>query len=258
MTKILPNTLAASEQALVLPQRSPKPRQTGITAIIDVGLTLAAQAQLLESYHTLFDFAKLGTGAAYINPVLREKIKLYEHFDIPVCFGGTLFEKYVSQDKIGAYRDYLQALGVHWVEISSGILDIPQAQLIEIALDLQADFTVVAEVGKKFGTLSHSSWLEAIQAYLAIGIDYVILEGRSTANAGIYDTDGGIDQDLIDKIKTQLDMNQLWFEGANKQAYTQLIQSLGTNVNISNVNPHDVVSLEALRMGLRAETFTVT
>jgi phosphosulfolactate synthase len=242
---------------LTLPKRPSKPRQYGITAIMDMGLSLAQQQHILESYSGLVDLAKLGTGAAYINPVLKEKISLYQEFGVHVCLGGTLFEKYFQQRKITAYKQLLIDLGLHWVEISSGILDIPQQQLLDITTDFQQDFSVVVEVGKKFRPLGNDKWLADIQRYLTAGVDYVILEGRATADAGIYDSNGMLNQLLINKISTTIDINKLWFETATEKAQVQLIQSFGYNVNLSNIDPHDLVGLEALRVGLRAETFNI-
>jgi phosphosulfolactate synthase len=242
---------------LTLPIRPNKPRQYGITAIMDMGLSLAQQQHILESYSELVDIAKLGTGTAYINPILKEKISLYQKFGVHVCLGGTLFEKYFQQRKISAYKQLLIDLGLEWVEISSGIIDIPQQQLLEIAVDFQQDFIVVVEVGKKFSQLGNESWLADIQCYLTAGVDYVILEGRGTADAGIYKSNGMLNQLLINEISTKIDINKLWFETATEKAQVQIIQSFGYNANLSNVNPHDLIGLEALRVGLRAETFHI-
>lgn len=242
---------------LCLPYRPDKPRHSGITACMDIGVPLATQQHILESYAGLLDLAKLGTAAAYVNPVLQQKIDLYQQFGIPVCCGGTLFEKFYQQNQLMAYRQFLLDHNIHWVEISSGVLDIPQAHLLEIVQEWQDDFIVVAEVGKKFCHTHPQQWLQDIQQFLAVGARYVILEGRGTADAGIYTSQGMLEHSLIEQITQQLDCQRLLFEAPTSAAQIQLIQTLGSNVNLANINMHELMELEALRLGLRADTFTI-
>lgn len=242
---------------LNLPQRSQKPRQSGITSIMDIDLPLAQQQQILESYSDLIDLAKLGTGAAYVNPVLKEKITLYQSFNIPVYLGGTLFEKFYQQDKINTYRDYLLELDLTHVEVSSGILDIPQGILLEIVADFRRDFTVLAEVGKKFCHACPTAWIDEIVQFIDAGVSYVVLEGRGSADAGIYNSQGVLERTLIDQIANKTNINHLLLEAPTPQSQIQLIQALGTNVNLGNISMLNVMGLEALRMGLRADTFNI-
>ncbi|MGV6809611.1 MAG: phosphosulfolactate synthase [bacterium] len=242
---------------LVLPKREQKPRKTGITAITDLGLPLAQQHDLLESYSDLLDIAKLGTGAAYINPKLVEKVELYQSFHIPVYLGGTLFEKFYQQNKLDDYQKFLQDLDITWVEISSGVMPIPINECLAIINDFQQEFTVVAEVGRKFDDMSSKQWLKDIEAYLMKDVHYVILEGRGQANAGIYNQDGFLNTTLIEDINHHIDHERLLFEAGTEKAQIQLINQFGTNINLGNIHFPDIVSLETLRMGLRADTFDI-
>lgn len=242
---------------LDLPKREQKPRKKGITAITDLGLPLAQQHDLLESYSDLLDIAKLGTGAAYINPKLVEKVQLYQSFHIPVYLGGTLFEKFYHQKKLGDYQKFLQDLDITWVEISSGFMPISMNECLAIIKDFQQDFTIVAEVGKKFDDISTRQWLLDIEAYLAADVHYVILEGRGQANAGIYNQDGFLKKSLIEDIQNSFDNERLLFEAGTEQAQIQLINHFGTHINLGNIHFPDIVSTETLRVGLRADTFNI-
>lgn len=246
---------AAPYFPLALPKREQKPRKAGITAITDLGLPLAQQHDLLESYSDLLDIAKLGTGAAYINPKLVEKVELYQSFHIPVYLGGTLFEKFYQQNKLADYQKFLQDLDITWVEISSGVMPIPMNECLAIIKEFQQDFTVVAEVGKKFDDMASKQWLQDIEAYLAQDVHYVILEGRGQANAGIYNQQGFLNTSLITDINNNIDSERLLFEAGTEKAQIQLINQLGANINLGNIHFPDIINLETLRMGLRADTF---
>lgn len=244
-----------SHQPLTLPHRPEKPRQYGLTSITDNDLTLNQQTDLLENYADLIDAAKISAGMAYINTQLHEKIALYKQHKIAVCFAGSLFEKFLQQNKLDAYWKYLQQYDIRWLNISSAILDISHDIMLTAAREFEQDFTVVAKVGKKFSYTSHDAWLHDIETFLEAGVKYVVLEGMNTGKAGIYDDRGILDHALIDRIKTDFDTHRLIFEAPTEHAQIQLIQMLGSNVNIANVDSHNLVWLEALRLGLRAETF---
>jgi phosphosulfolactate synthase len=253
---IIHNTVAPSF-VLDLPKREQKPRKKGITAITDLGLPLAQQHDLLESYGDLLDIAKLGTGAAYINPKLIEKVQLYQSFHIPVYLGGTLFEKFYQQRKLVDYQRFLQDLDITWLEVSSGFMPISMNECLAIIKDFQQDFTVVAEVGKKFAEMSTQQWLLDIEAYLAADVHYVILEGRGQANAGIYNQDGFLKKSLVEDIQKSFDNERLLFEAGTEQAQIQLINQFGTHINLGNIHFPDIVNTETLRVGLRADTFDI-
>jgi len=241
--------------SLELPHRPGKPRHYGLTSIMDLGIPLGTQRHILESYGSLLDIVKIGTAAAYINPVLERKIAVYAEYRIPVCLGGTLFEKHYQQGRLHDYGNYLKSLNVSWVEISSGVAAISHDEVLRIAQDFSQDFTVLVEVGKKFASISHEEWLADVQELVEADIPYVIMEGRGTGTAGIYDALGNLDKSLIETIEECFDIARILFEAPTKFTQIQLIELLGNNVNLANVLPRDLVGLEALRQGLRAETF---
>jgi len=247
-------------KTLDLPQRPEKPREKGITAITDIGIPLGELGHILQSYHSLIDMAKLGIGTAYTEPFLEEKINCYQEYGIPVYFGGTLFEKYYSQGKLTDYLHFLEAFGITCIEVSSGILDIPFTEEIKLIHQLKKDFTVLVEVGKKKADPSFTvaKWVFNTQNALTAGCSYVVLEGRNTADAGIYDARGALDQTLIDKLLKTIDKNRLIFEAPTIKSQSQLINQFGANVNLGNIFARDLLVLETQRIGLREETFFIS
>ncbi len=247
-------------KTLDLPPRQKKPRKEGITAITDVGIPLGELVHILKSYHSLIDMAKLGIGTAYIEPLLEEKIACYKEYEIPVYFGGTLFEKYYSQGKLTDYLQFLDGCDIRCIEVSSGTLDIPSEQEIDLIRQLKEKFTVLVEVGKKENdpSFTTATWISNTQNALKAGCDYVVLEGRNTSDAGIYDASGALDQPLIEKILKTTDKSHLIFEAATPKSQSQLINGFGANVNLGNIFVRDLLLLETQRLGLREETFFIS
>jgi phosphosulfolactate synthase len=245
---------------LELPQRTlKKPRNHGITSVHDVGYSISELRGLLTDYHAFIDIAKLGIGSAYITPRLEEKIALYKEFDVIVYFGGTLFEKFYHCSTIANYTSYLKSLGISWLEVSTGTLDIPLAKRVAIVQELSQDFVVLAEVGTKDTQplMPPSQWIGEIETLLATGCRYVIAEGRSSGTAGIYQSNGNIRALLISEILAAIDPNKIIFEAPHSKMQMFFINLVGPNVNLGNISPHDLLLVETQRCGLRSETFFV-
>ncbi|MBA3012784.1 MAG: phosphosulfolactate synthase [Proteobacteria bacterium] len=247
-------------KTLTLTKRYEKPREKGLTAITDIGVPLGELVHILGSYHSFVDLAKLGVGSAYIEPCLREKIKLYADHDIPVYFGGTLFEKYYHQAKLDDYLCFLDDLGIEWIEVSDGTIDMQPEEMIRIIERVGQNFKVLTEVGKKEETLDFTSddWTRQTLDALTAGSAYVVLEGRNTADAGIYDAGGRLDRALIRQILATVDQERLIIEAPTARSQSQVINLLGGNVNLGNIFVRDLLLLESQRQGLRENTFFVS
>lgn len=240
-----------------------KPRQRGLTMILDRCQGLATTADLLEMAGEYVDQVKLsfGTSALLSADFLRRKNDLIREYDVDVYPGGTLAEVMLLQ---GVYPEYLQrakSLGFTAIEISDGTITMPRqirADAIKRALD--AGFKVISEVGKKDPRVEIpvEQFCEQVRDDLALGVQAVIVEAReSGAGIGIYDAEGAI---LEEKITAILDLLQgyedrIMWEAPRQRQQAQLILKCGPNVSLGNVKPRDVLGLEALRRGLRYETF---
>ena len=245
---------------LSLPSRPPKPRQVGLTHVIDKGMTLPEVEGLFDSAGDFVDIVKLGWGTSYVTQNLRDKLALYESMGVPVVLGGTLWEVCLAQNKIDEWRSWVSDLGLRHVEVSDGTIDLPHDTKLEHISRLAQDFVVLSEVGSKDAqtVIAPYRWVEMIEAELRAGSWKVITEARETGTAGIFRGDGEVRMGLIDEIVHAIDPNRLLFEAPQKAQQTWFIKKFGPNVNLGNI-PHDeVIALETLRLGLRADTLKTT
>ena len=242
---------------LTLPNRTEGNRNYGITAIADFGTPSGRLEQILEDYHPFIDIAKIAIGSAYITPNLNKKISLYKEYGIKPYFGGTLFEKCYCQKKIPEYFNWLKKLGIEWVEISCGTHDIPLEERLRLVKMAKKDFHVLTEVGSKNpdDDMPLSEWKKEMTLFLDAGCDYVITEGRDSGTAGIYQKCGTLKASLIQELIKGIDVKKIIFEAPAAKHQMYFINEIGANVNLGNVKPDDVLTLEAQRRGLRSETF---
>jgi len=241
---------------LSLPGRPPKPRQVGITHVIDKGLPLREVEGVLDSAADSIDIVKLGWGTAYVTRHLREKIRLYESADIPVVLGGTFWEVCFVQQKLDEWRRWVSDLGLRHVEVSDGTISIAHDVKLEHINALAQDFVVLSEVGSKDmqTVIAPYRWVELIDAELRAGAWKVITEARETGTAGIFRPDGEVRMGLIDEVVHHIDVNSLLFEAPQKSQQVWFIRKFGPNVNLGNIPSDEVIPLETLRLGLRADT----
>ena len=244
---------------LRIPNRSAKPRTTGMTAINDTGISIGELTNILGDYAEFLDIAKLGVGTAAVSPRLEEKIALYASHKIQVYFGGTLFEKFYAQGLLSNYLEMLQRYAVPWIEVSAGSIDIPLQDRAAIVRDLCSDFTVLGEVGCKDADriMPPSEWLNELATLLDAGCTYVITEGRDSGTAGIYRASGELRTGLIADLVKSLPMDRIIFEAPKTDAQMFFIRHYGPDVNFGNVSPRDLLLLETQRLGLRCETFSL-
>lgn len=241
---------------LDLPKRPPKPRSEGVTHVIDTGLSTAEAASFAETAGEYVDFIRLGWGTAYVTNDVETKIEAYRSRGVPVLLGGTLTELVWSQGRISEFTEWLKELGIEHVEVSSGTVQIPPPEKAALIEQLAGDFTVFAEVGEKDpqALMAPYRWVELIKEALAAGATQVVCEGRATGDAGMYRPDGEPRTGLIDEIVHEIDQAKLIFEAPRKHQQVRFIEVLGPQVNLGNVLPEDALSLETLRLGLRADT----
>ena len=242
---------------LDLPQRSAKPRERGITHVLDSGLSVAEVESLIEVAGAAVDLVKLGWGTAVVTENLDAKLARYRAHGIPVVLGGTLTELAIAQDRVDELISWLQQLQLTHVEISDGAIELPHERKLALIERLVADgFTVLSEVGSKDAAriMAPYVWVEQIESELAAGAWKVIAEARENGTAGIFRADGEVRMGLIDEIAHAIPAERLLFEAPRKEQQVWFLQRFGHEVNLGNIAPRDVLSLETLRLGLRADT----
>jgi phosphosulfolactate synthase len=238
-------------------ERTRSPRAAGLTCVIDTGHGVGYLDDHLTLVADYVDLAKLGWGTSGVTPVLKEKLAAYRDHGIEACFGGTLFELCYLRGELVAYKRWLAELGLTTIEISDGTLEISMERKAALIADFARDFTVLSEVGSKDTTVvvAPARWVAAIRAELEAGSAWVILEGRESGTAGLYRESGEMRTGLVQEVlDSGIDADRLVFEAPHKAHQTYLIKLIGANVNLGNIQLHDVIGVETLRRGLRSDT----
>jgi phosphosulfolactate synthase len=246
---------------LHLPDRTAKPRATGLTMVIDGGLPPSLFADLIASAADYIDFVKFGWGTAVVSSALRTKIDVLTAHGIGFYFGGTLLEKYLLQGRFDDFRRFCLDHACRHVEVSNGTIELSNTEKASYIRKLADDFTVVSEVGFKDATRSQqlppSSWIGYIREDLEAGAALVTLEARESGRSGICRPDGTLRFGLIeDVLWSGIDQRQLLFEAPTTTLQAHFVTRLGADVNLGNVPAQGVIGLETLRLGLRADTLT--
>jgi phosphosulfolactate synthase len=241
---------------LTLPERSAKPRTTGLTHVLDKGLGPNGIADLIAVAAGSIDIVKLGWGTAAVTADLAQKVALYQDAGVPVCLGGTLLEVVLLQGRLEEYVAWAKDLGIGHVEVSDGTIEIDHDDKLRVIERLAADFTVLSEVGSKSEDVifAPKRWVEMITRELEAGSWKVITEGRESGTVGVYHADGKVKEGLIEEIRDAIDPARLLFEAPGKKQQVWFIKHFGTDVNLGNIAPDEVISVETLRLGLRGDT----
>jgi len=207
--------------------------------------------------HPHVDIVKLGFGTSYVTPNLREKIEVYRSYDLPIYFGGTLFEAFLVRGQYADFVAILKDYGISYVEVSDGSVTIPHAEKCGYIEKLTKHATVLSEVGSKDAAhiIPPYKWIELMRAELGAGASYVIAEARESGNVGIYRGSGEVREGLVQEILTQIPGEKIIWEAPQKAQQLYFLELLGCNVNLGNIAPTEVISLEAMRIGLRGDTF---
>lgn len=240
-----------------LPARTQKPRNSGMTMVMDKGLSLRQVDDFIEVAGGNTDIVKLGWGTSYVTPNLSEKVNLYHNADIPVYFGGTLFEAFIVRNQFDDYCRLIDKYQLKYVEVSDGSITIPHDVKCEYIHKLKGLATVISEVGSKDvqKIFAPYKWIQLMKTELEAGAWKVIAEARESGNVGIYRDSGEVRQGLVDEILTQIPEESIIWEAPQKAQQVWFIKLLGANVNLGNIAPADMVPLETIRLGLRSDTF---
>lgn len=239
-----------------LPERPAKPREGGLTHMLDKGLSPRRAEDILDVAAEYIDLVKLGWGTAVITPDLERKLEVYKAADLPVYFGGTLFEAFFLRNDLDTYRRMLDELGVRYLEVSDGSVSMAHEDKLAAIRSFSKDFTVLSEVGSKDANniMPPYKWVECIQAELEAGSWKVICESRESGTAGLFRPNGEIRSGLVDEIVARVSPSDIIFEAPNKMQQVWFIKHQGANVNLGNIAPEEVIPVETLRLGLRGDT----
>jgi phosphosulfolactate synthase len=240
-----------------LPVRSIKPRNSGLTMVMDKGLSIREAEDMLSAGEPYIDLIKLGFGTAYVTPNLDKKLAVYKSAGIAVYFGGTLLEAFIVRNQFDDYLRLIEKFNMTYAEVSDGSIEMNHDEKCNYIHRLSKHVTVLSEVGSKDEkkTLAPHLWIELMQKEIAAGSFKVIAEARESGTVGIYRDKGEVRNDLIDEILYHVDGDKIIWEAPLKSQQVFFIKLLGANVNLGNILPNEVIPLETLRLGLRGDTF---
>jgi phosphosulfolactate synthase len=241
---------------LDLPHREGKPRSRGLSHVLDKGLSLAATDALLEHAGQLVDVVKVGWGIGYVDRCLPQRVARYSAAGVLVSLGGTLLEVAARQGRVDQLRDWALEIGMTAVEVSNGLGLLSPAEKTALVAALSTDFVVAAEVGSKDAAQAvvASDWVAEMQADLEAGATWVIAEGRESGTVGLYQSDGAVRDDLVGRLIDAVPVERIIFEAPTKAQQAWFVRRLGADVNLGNIPPDELLALETLRLGLRADT----
>jgi phosphosulfolactate synthase len=240
-----------------IPQRSTKPRESGLTMVMDKGLSCREAEDFLEVAADKTDILKLGFGTSAVTPTLQRKIDIYREANIPIYFGGTLFEAYVIRGQFDDYKRLLDKFKMTHAEVSDGSIEISEEEKCGYIRSLAKDFTVLSEVGSKDAEkiIPPYKWIAMMKAEIEAGAWKVIAEARESGTVGIFRNTGEVRSGLIEEILQHIPLDTILWEAPIKTQQVWFMKLYGHNVNLGNIAPSEVIPLETLRLGLRGDTF---
>ena len=240
-----------------IPKRPAKPRSNGLTMIMDKGLSLNEAENMIVLKSELTDIVKLGFGTSLLTRYIDKKISLYREAGIDVYTGGTLFEAFIVRNQLDDFYRLMDKLKLEMVEVSDGCIQMEHEKKCELIHKLSKDFKVISEIGSKDEslTIEDDKWVSYMKKELEAGSWKVIAEAREGGNVGMFETDGEIKEQLIKKITKEIDESNILWEAPLKKQQVWFINEIGANVNLGNISPNSIISLECLRLGLRGDTF---
>ncbi|MGC1392334.1 MAG: phosphosulfolactate synthase [Bacteroidales bacterium] len=240
-----------------MPERPVKPRNSGITMVMDKGLSIREAEDFMSVGSEYTDYVKLGFGTSLITPGFEKKIELYKRSGTKPYFGGTLFEAFIIRNMFKEFIDFLDKYEIELVEVSDGSFDIEHKRKLDYINRLAERGTVISEVGSKKKNVIYTpdEWVTMMRTELKAGSVKVIAEARESGTTGIYNEDGSINNKIICGIADHVKLENVIWEAPLKSQQVWFIKNFGANVNLGNIAPHEIIPLESLRLGLRGDTF---
>lgn len=240
-----------------IPERTEKPRNSGLTMVMDKGLSIRQVEDFLSTSGGYTDIVKLGWATSFVTPNLEDKLAVYRNANIPVYLGGTLFEAFVVRNQFEDYLRVLDKYKLEYVEVSDGSLEMESDVKCEYIRRLAQNYTVLSEVGSKDEAkiIPPYKWIKLMKMELEAGAWKVIGEAREGGNVGLFRSSGEVRQGLVEEILTEVPSDKILWEAPQKAQQVWFVKLLGANVNVGNIAPNEVISLETIRLGLRGDTF---
>ena len=246
----------------LMKERVERPKHVGMTMVIDTCMGPQMLQDMLLVSNKYIDHWKCSYGVSAVMPadILRQMLDTLNQYNINTFPGGTLLEAAIIQKNCQSYMLRAKEIGFRSVEISDGTITLPiKRRRNAILCALDNGLIPITEVGKKDPAKQPSpeEVADLILQDLYFGAEYVIVDARESGCAiGIFDQDGGLKLEIFQKILSLVGQKteKIIWEAHLKKQQAALIEQMGPNVNLGNVSPMDVLSLESLRLGLQYES----
>ena len=244
---------------LDLPPRAEKPRSIGLTHVLDKGTPLTVLESHLRSIAPYCDVWKFGWGTAYIDPAARAKVELLRRQDVLTCPGGTLLEIAFLRGRADRLLGWAEEVGFNAV-VSNGATSMGVGEKRRLIAEASRRFVVLSEVGSKDPSVvpAAAAYEEEVMADLHAGARWAVVEGRESGTVGLYHADGRVREDLAERLTAVAGPGRVVFEAPRKDQQAWFIRRFGPSVSLGNIAPEDVLGLETLRLGLRADTIELS
>lgn len=244
-----------------LPVRTTQPRSHGLTMVTDKGLSLTEATYMLSAAAPYIDMVKFAFGTAIFTPGLEEKIALYRSYNVPVFFGGLLFEAFFVRNQLNDFLKLVEKYQISHIEISDGAINISHEEKCRYIRQFSKTATVISEIGSKdqdkVKVTPPYQWIQLMQAELDAGSTYLIAEAKELGNVGLYRDSGEVREGLVQEILTKIPAEKIIWEAPGKDQQLYFIKLLGANANLGNIAPTEVIPLETMRLGLRSDSFSL-
>ncbi len=243
---------------LSIGSRSGKPRDTGLTIMVEFGLGEQAQRDLLDIASETLDLAKIAVGIPALIPssVLERKIALYREYRVEAFPGGMFLEYAYAQDEVSAYFKAARSVGFEVVEVSDNAVVIAaDAKMALVCEAKDAGFTVLGEVGNKHSQSTVEYLLADAQRLLDAGCWKVLIEAAELLEGQQIRTE------LLRAVETDLPLKNIvfelpgpWLSGVHQHQVcgleSWLVERFGSEVNIANDPVGNSLFLETYRRGI--------
>jgi len=240
-----------------IPKRANKPRNEGLTMVMDKGLSLNEAENMVALKSEIADIVKLGFGTSLLTRYIKEKINLYKQSGMMVYTGGTLFEAFIIRNQFDDFCKLMDQLNLEMIEVSDGSISMEHDQKCELIQKLSKNYKVISEIGSKDEsiTIQDYDWVKLMKKEIEAGSWKVIAEAREGGNIGMFEKNGDVKAHLVKQITKEIELSKILWEAPQKEQQVWFINNFGANVNLGNISPNDIISLECLRLGLRGDTF---
>ncbi|MES1160615.1 MAG: phosphosulfolactate synthase, partial [Bacteroidota bacterium] len=211
--------------------------------INDKGLSASEAQNLLSVAYPYVDIVKLAFGTSFVTPDLHDKVKIYQAADVPVYFGGLLFEAFVIRNQFDDYVRLLSTYSIPYIEVSDGSINISHEEKCGYIEKLSKYGVVLSEVGSKDKDREHITppyqWIQLMKSEMEAGASYIVAEARETGTVGLYRNSGEVREGLVQEILTKIPAEKIIWEAPQKDQQLYFLTLIGANANLGNINPSE-------------------